>query len=175
MESRFFLTVDLKDFFTNITNKQVYQTLISYNIPWKEARILTKLTTFKGSLPQGAPSSTALANLVFSSTALALERFSANHGITFTSFIDDLTFSAKKDFKHLTPQIIALIKQNGFFLNQKKIHYTRNVGKITGLIVKKNKISLEKEMSLNLENPRIKAYADSVFKYYSQYEKAKNS
>ena len=163
--SKFFLTVDLKSFFTNISHKRINHTLLSYGFSWEEARIITRLCTLNGSLPQGAPTSTALANLVFAATALELETMCIEKNIIFTNFVDDLTFSSCKDFEYFIPQILCLLKKNGFVINHKKIHYRRDSCEITGLLAKNRKLQLEETMMQRLENPQVKAYANRVYKY----------
>jgi RNA-directed DNA polymerase len=58
------LKLDLRDFFPSISRRQVQGIFrrAGYTVP--VARLLTSLTTFGGGLPQGAPTSPALANLV---------------------------------------------------------------------------------------------------------------
>jgi RNA-directed DNA polymerase len=96
IESKYFFTIDLKDFFSKISHKQVHQMFIENGYCWEAARILTKLTTYKYNLPQGAPTSPVIANLAFKQTALQLMEIIKGYGITFTTFLDDLTFSSKK-------------------------------------------------------------------------------
>ena len=159
------MTVDLKDFFSNITHKQVYNALIENHFADKEAKKITRLTTLNGSLPQGAVTSTALANLVFSSTAIEIQAFCVKKGIIFTAFIDDLTFSSNKDFEFYKNDLLQFIKQNGFRLNHKKIKYRRNSCEVTGLIIKNQMLHLEKEMLNRCWMPQIKAYANTVAKH----------
>src|SRR5690606_10788268 len=61
-------TTDLKDFFPSITNKAVNEMFVSQGFSHKVSGLLTKLTTYKGKIPQGAPTSSTLANLVFIKT-----------------------------------------------------------------------------------------------------------
>jgi RNA-directed DNA polymerase len=168
--SCYYLNIDLKNFFERISNKQVNQALRNYGFSWEESRLITKFTTFKGSLPQGAPSSTTLANLVFSPIAISLEKLCQEKGIIFTNFVDDLTFSANKDFEYLIPQILDILKQNGFCANQRKIHYKHGSCEVTGLIVKKGQLHLCDAMLARMDNPGIKAYADNVAKYNATLE-----
>ena len=170
IESKFFLTIDLKDFFTRISNYRVHGVFIENGFPWDVARILTKLTTHNGSLPQGAPSSPVLANLAFSKTAHQLETLIKAHKITFTVFLDDLVFSSKNDFKYLIPQILEIIRTNKFFPHNKKIHYRQYTCEVTGLIVGNGKLKLVPKMKQEaLQNPRIKGYAQYVEKLCQQY------
>jgi len=162
--SHFFM-VDLKNYFSNISNTQVHKTLLSLGFSMSNARIITRLTTFDGHLPQGAPTSPTLANLVFAKTATELSHYCKSKEIVFTNYVDDLVFSANMNFKEFIPEILALIKQNGFFLNHKKIRYRRRYGEVTGLFVKGGLLHLKKEMNDNIGNPGIKNYAERVDDY----------
>ncbi len=46
------------------------------------ARVLTQLTTYKGRIPQGAPTSPMIANLVFVKTGKKLEEFAKENNLT---------------------------------------------------------------------------------------------
>nr|WP_294942551.1 reverse transcriptase family protein [uncultured Mucilaginibacter sp.] len=161
----FFLTVDLRSFFANIGRNRIYKTLVERGFTHTEAYKITRLSTLDGVLPQGAPTSTAIANLVFSATASLLDQFCIPYGITFTVFVDDLNFSSKSDFEKHVPEILAIIKDNQFFINHRKVHYRRGCCEITGLIVKNKKLHLEKKMSQNLHVPGVNAYAKLVNTY----------
>lgn len=124
-------TTDLKDFFPSISNKSVYAMFINNKFSPDVSSILTKLTTYKGSIPQGAPTSTTLANLVFCQTGKNLYEFSKKNELTFTSFVDDLSFSSKKDFKDKVPYILEIITKD-YKISHQKTHYSRNPN-ITGL------------------------------------------
>jgi RNA-directed DNA polymerase len=160
-----FLTVDLKNFFTNISHQQVFQMLIGNCFTPAVARMVTKLTTYKGYLPQGAPSSPVIANLCFLKVARKMADFSIENNIRFTVFLDDLSFSSKTDFKKLVPEILNSIKSCGFFPSSNKIHYSTYKSEITGIIVCKNKVSVIKEMRKEAQtNAHLNAYINSVYK-----------
>ena len=151
----------------------MHQALQTCGFSWREARALTRLTTFEGSLPQGAPTSTTLANIVFSSTALKLAEFCAGKKVVFTNFVDDLTISAAKDFKNLTPQLLEILRQNRFFVNHNKIHYKRNYCEITGLFVRNGQLKLEKEMLLRANLPGVRGYVNAVARHNIACRKTK--
>src|SRR5689334_20435078 len=102
---------------------------------WEAARVLTKLTTYQYRLPQGAPTSPVIANLAFKQTALQLLEVVKGQDITFTTYLDDLTFSSKKDFRHLTQLILETINTNKFQPHSDKINYSENICDVTGLFV----------------------------------------
>jgi len=167
--NKFFFTIDLKIFFGNISNLRVNHILIDRGFTWDEARMIARITTFKESLPQGAPTSTTLANLAFAHTASLIEDFCSKKGIKFTVFVDDLTFSSRQCFKHYKDQILEIIKQNKFFVNQRKVHYRHNCCEITGLYVKGNKLFLPKQILANINKPGISEYIESFRKQYKGY------
>jgi RNA-directed DNA polymerase len=135
MGNKYFLAVDLKNFFPNITHRQVFQMFRYYNFSPTASHILTKLTTRKGSLPQGAPTSPIIANLVFTQMGLQLDKMAKNNNITFTAFLDDLEFSSTSDFKNLIQEILQKIKSGGFYLHHKKISYKEKRPEVTGLLI----------------------------------------
>jgi len=168
LTQKHFLTIDLKDFFSKITHYKVHQMFINNGFSHCTSHILTKLTTIHGSLPQGAPSSPVIANLVFMNTAKRLFEFSNRHGITYTNYLDDQSFSSKYSFKHLVPEILKIIKEDGFFPSHNKIHYRIYTCEITGLVVKNNLLDLVPEMKKKINTNRyVKAYAKQIQQFNS--------
>ena len=143
-------TTDLKDFFPSITNKAVYEMFINHHFSPQIASILTKLTTFKGKIPQGAPTSSTLANLVFMKTGDILYQFAQENQLTFTSFVDDMTFSSSTDFKSKIPEILKIIT-NDYKISHKKTNYSRNPN-ITGLHPMNNHLKLPKSFMDKLKS-----------------------
>lgn len=133
-------TTDLKDFFPSITNKSVYEMFVEEKFSHEVSSLLTKLTTYNGKIPQGAPTSSTLANLVFRKTGNILDNFSKENGLTFTSFVDDMTFSSPNDFKEIVPEILDIITAD-FKISHKKTNYSRNPN-ITGLHPMNNHLKL---------------------------------
>lgn len=143
-------TTDLKDFFPSITNKAVYEMFIKQCFSHQIASVLTKLTTFKGKIPQGAPTSSTLANLVFMKTGDILHQYAQDNKLTFTSFVDDMTFSSSTDFKSKVPKILEIIT-NDYKISHKKTYYSRNPN-ITGLHPMNNHLKLPKSFMNKLKS-----------------------
>lgn len=90
-------TVDVKKFFDNVDHRLVFRTLREFGFGTSVASLLTKLTTRKGLLPQGAPTSGVLANLVLARPVDAPTRAHAEStGTTFTRFVDDFGLSGDR-------------------------------------------------------------------------------
>lgn len=142
---KYHFTTDLRNFFPSINHYKVFEMLCNYQFSHEVARLLTKLTTYKGRLPQGAPTSSTLANLVFVKTGKNLESFAKKHQITYTSFVDDLTFSSPFDFKDKTNEIIEIIRKDGFKISHNKTNYSRNP-LVTGVHVMNNHLKLSENI-----------------------------
>lgn len=121
LNARVIVTADIKGFFPSITTFQVYEI-------WSRllgcspeiAATLTRLTTFERRLPQGAPTSSTLANLVLFSFDQPIRSFCAKHGITYTTWIDDLIFSGAES-RSVINVAVAALREGGFSLPHKKL------------------------------------------------------
>ena len=166
LNKKYFLTIDLKNFFSNINHRQVYKVFCRLGFSPSVTRILTQLTTYQASLPQGAPSSPVIANLIFLNTAEKLYSLAKSNNITFTTFLDDLTFSSNYDFKDIIPKIISLISNNRFQVAYEKIHYRKGYCEITGLFVKRGVLELPYVMQHKAKsNYCLWAYENQVQQY----------
>ena len=87
------IRMDLIDFFpsTQATRVQRYFRRVGWNRP--AARLLTRLCTDQGGLPQGAPTSPRLSNLVNYKVDARIAGMVAAMGGRYTRYADDLTFS----------------------------------------------------------------------------------
>lgn len=174
---KYVFQTDLKDFFPNITNKKVYETFVRIGFSHDVSSTLTKLTTFKGHLPQGAPTSTTIANLVFMPTGLELQAIAKREGLGFTTFVDDITMSSQKDFKHIVPEIIETITSRGFKISQGKTTYKSGITEITGVKMLNNSMTSTDKFNLSFikeadkESPRAKGmknYKNRILKLSSK-------
>ena len=103
------------------------------------SRILAQLCTYKGMLPQGAPSSPKLANLCCYRMDRRLAAFAGSQGFVYTRYADDMTFSSfsPNRLAKSLPMVARIVESSGFKLNSSK---TRLAGpsaclRVTGLVV----------------------------------------
>lgn len=170
IENKFFLSIDLKDFFKRINHFQIYYTYVENGYCAEVARILTKLSTYNYSLPQGAPTSPVLANLAFKKTTLELLELIKDRNITFTTFLDDLTFSSKDDFLVLKQQILKIIKKNKFFPHPEKVCYCTDKCDVTGIFVGNGTLEIHPQMLHEAKiNCKVSNYVMYVQKRYQNY------
>ena len=143
---------DLENYFTNISHKQVYNRFCSMGCSPDVARILTKLTTYKGRIPQGAPTSTMLANLV---AAFARDKNSFNARIyslakkrnaTATTWVDDVAISGPRYIQKEAKTFEKIARQSGFIPNTGKNEFIGSNQQqfVTGAVVNQ-KVSASKK------------------------------
>jgi len=100
------------------------------------SRLLTRLVTVRGALPQGAATSAAVANLFAVPVDEGLEPSVKRHALSYSRFVDDLTFSGDRP-KLLVDQTTRLLKRRGLSLAPEKLKVCARGApqEITGLIV----------------------------------------
>lgn len=108
---------------------QNYNNLLSF--------FFAQFCTLDGVLPQGAPASPMLSNLVFLPLDQQIAAFCAAQGIAYTRYSDDLTFSGDFYPDSLIPFVRRLLGENGFRLNSRKTVIARsgNRQQVTGVLV----------------------------------------
>ncbi len=87
------LRMDLQKFFTSTTTKRVHDYFRAIGWNGEAAGLLTRLCTHQDSLPQGAPTSPRLSNLVNVGMDVRLYNLAGEYGAVYTRYTDDLTFS----------------------------------------------------------------------------------
>lgn len=119
------LNFDIKQFFPSVKPRYVYQMFYEQlRFPANVAHWLTKLVTFKGQLPQGAPTSTVVANLVILPLCRRLELLASKHHSNYGQFVDDGTLSGPLYLQNLRDLIEKIIRQEGFQASP-KLHKRR--------------------------------------------------
>jgi len=105
-----------------------------------------------GSLPQGAPTSPALSNLVCSAMDVQLEALAGKVGATYSRYADDLCFSFSSSSRATVFQakksVSKLLWKNGFRENSKKTRIIPPGARklVTGLVVNTNTPSVPREI-----------------------------
>jgi RNA-directed DNA polymerase len=110
------------------------------------SRLLTQLTTFEGHLPQGAPTSTTLANLVLMLPDEKCQTLSQRLGLRMTRFVDDIAFSGAESRSVINP-VVDILHRAGFRVPHRKIKVMPNWKPqvITGLLVNNKRIVVPRE------------------------------
>jgi hypothetical protein len=162
------LKVDLKDFFPTVTAARVVALFLAAGYPEPVARLLAGLCTNRvprevweapgapgpgpetwrarrlyeqPHLPQGAPTSPALANLLAYRLDARLAGLAASAGARYTRYADDLVFSGGRDLeqslRRFTAHASAAALEEGFAVNPRKTRVMRRGARqrVAGVVV----------------------------------------
>lgn len=153
---RWVLNLDLHDFFGTVNFGRVRGTLIkdnSFQLHPTVATLIAQIACRNNALPQGAPSSPILANMVTRPLDLKLVDIANQHGLRYSRYADDITFSTRiRDFPPalvdnsatesghawaLGSRLEKAITKAGFTVNPKKtrLQYLESRQEVTGLVV----------------------------------------
>ncbi len=139
---------DLENFFPSITIEMVHRTLNGelkcYKPSCRVLSILSRLMTVPRTdgveaLPQGAPTSPYISNLILKPLDKRLSKFAENNGYRYTRYADDITFSRAGSFNPCFPMktdtILSIIEDFGLNVNHKKTRLSFSSGhmEVTGL------------------------------------------
>ncbi|KAF0221144.1 MAG: RNA-directed DNA polymerase [Geobacteraceae bacterium] len=114
-------TFDLKSFFPSVRPERVNRAFIDeLGCHDDLASLLTKLVTCDYQLPQGAPTSTDIANIVTFRLQSRLLGLAKQWGLKFTIYADDVTFSGKDIPKEIENKVKMIVKDEGY-----RIHPTK--------------------------------------------------
>lgn len=108
VRKRFVLNIDLKDFFKSINYGRVRGLLMSpmYSANEEVATVIAQLCCFENSLPQGAPTSPVISNMICGKLDADLKGLARELGCTYTRYCDDITLSC--DRAHFPPQLAVV-------------------------------------------------------------------
>jgi retron-type reverse transcriptase len=133
--------MDIRDFFpsTSAARVEAYFRRIGWNKD--AAALLTKLTTTDGGLPQGAPTSPRLSNVVNYYLDVQLDRLVGRRYGEYTRYADDITFSFPEDYprhvRGIIQQARRILKVKGYKVHGRKLRILRQHQRqlVTGLVV----------------------------------------
>ena len=156
---QFVVNLDLKDFFPSIGYRRVRHAFRRVGYSGAVSTVLALLctecprqpVTFNGEryevasgplgLPQGAPTSPTLSNLVARKLDKRLAGFARKLGLNYTRYADDLTFSGPAELAPRIGYILAKVRhvaqEEGFTVNEKKTRVMRRsrAMEVTGVVV----------------------------------------
>jgi hypothetical protein len=134
------VTADVQDFFPT-THEWRIEEWWHARVEDDLARLLTRLTTYRGGLPQGAPTSPGLSNFVNRDLDDVLARRADAAGARYTRYCDDLAFSWRQgteppsDFE---AGVRAALGEFGYTLHPEKgwrVQYRSEEPEIVGVIL----------------------------------------
>ena len=196
---RYVINLDLKDFFDSFHFGRVrgfFMKNKDFELPQEVATVIAQLTCYQGSLPQGAPTSPVITNLICNIMDIHLLKISKKYFLDYTRYADDLTFSTNKHdflkyYSSFLEEVREEIQKSGFSINDKKtrIQFKDSKQEVTGVIVNKKlnvdriyyrqtramAYSLYKNRTITLDGKSITVnQLEGRFSFINQFDKYNN-
>lgn len=133
VKRKYVFNMDLENFFEQIHFGRIRGMLMKppYNIGEEAALVIAQIACYKGKLPQGAPSSPILTNMICAPLDTQLTKLAKKYNMQYSRYADDITFSSKEEFPkeiiytdlcgaHVGQELKEILLKNSFAINQKK-------------------------------------------------------
>ena len=175
---KYILNIDLKNFFDSFNFGRVRGFFIKdrdFAVSPEIATVIAQIACYQGKLPQGAPSSPIITNLITRILDYRIVKIAKKYRFTYSRYADDMTFStnrelnsnklrASKELENFLTELEEIIISSGFEINPKKTRLSNNMQRqeVTGLVVNK-KINVKREYIKNTRAMAFQLYKDGAF------------
>lgn len=160
--------IDIKKFYPSTTHEIVKRGFKKvFRCSDDIAETLASLSTVKGYVPTGSPLSQNLAFMVNLHTFDHINIYAKSRGLTFTLYVDDLTFSGKVIPKNLLAYVKNHLKKNNGYACHKIKNYNQDTEKvITGVVLDGASLKVKKNQRHKIARLRsmVSYYCDPVRK-----------
>ncbi|WP_444926959.1 reverse transcriptase family protein [Microbulbifer sp. TRSA002] len=125
-DAKILISIDIKRFFDNIRPVHVSSIFKNFlRFPPDISDLLTKIVTLGDKVPQGACTSTYIANLLFFNTEYQIVSELRNKGISYSRLLDDVTLSSpdsipEKEVSGYIKKIAGMFRKYDLKVNNKK-------------------------------------------------------
>ncbi len=136
LRKEFVLNIDLNDYFGSITFGRVKRLFQSYPLELNHpvATVLAHICCYEGSLPQGAPTSPIVSNMITYKLDNTLRALALSCSCSYSRYADDITFSFTNRERSLPREVVyfkgeelvlgehlkTIVEENGFSINDDK-------------------------------------------------------
>lgn len=133
--------IDIKNFFPRTSAHRLFAYLRMIGWDREAAGLIVILCTRKNSLPQGAPTSPILSNLVNYCMDARLAGLAARSHAIYSRYADDLIFSFELDnrrfIRGVVRRVVRILHDFGYQINRSKLRVMRQHNRqlVTGLVV----------------------------------------
>ncbi len=192
INQNYVFNIDLKDFFPSITRARICARLKVKPFEFSDdiARMISGLCTMKVTdgenvkyvLPQGAPTSPTITNIICDKLDHKIAGLAKRFGLNYSRYADDITFSSshnvyqeESDFRK---ELQRIVTDEGFVINDKKTRLQKRGSRqeVTGVIVcEKTNVTKKyvKEIRNLLYIWERYGYNDAVSRFFPEYKKEK--
>ena len=175
---KYILNIDLKNYFDSFNFGRVRGFFIKdrdFAVSPEIATVIAQIACYQGKLPQGAPSSPIITNLITRILDYRIVKIAKKYRFTYSRYADDMTFStnrelnsnklrASQELENFFAELEEVIISSGFEINPKKTRLSNNMQRqeVTGLVVNK-KINVKREYVKNTRAMAFQLYKDGAF------------
>jgi retron-type reverse transcriptase len=148
---RVIVKVDIEDFFGSVTSTMIITALRKEKLQSEYINEMVEVCTLNAVLPQGAPSSPLLSNIVFKEADYRIAGLAKKFRATYSRYADDLCFSSNNyKLNLILPELEWILNSCEFKVNHKKTQVIRKGCRqiITGVVVNK-KAGAPRELGRN--------------------------
>nr|WP_314369197.1 reverse transcriptase domain-containing protein [uncultured Acinetobacter sp.] len=189
-DKKWVLRIDLKDFFSSIHFGRVRGVYKYLGCNDEISTYLAQLSCYNGKLPQGAPTSPILSNLIVMKMDGQLSKLAKDNLCFYTRYCDDIYFSTNRKkfpqniaffdhssdnkFCQIGGDLEKIIKGNDFIINEKKVYLSNKSNRqfVTGLVVNE-KVNVNRKFIRNIRPILKRLQKDEKFKkeYFEKFNK----
>ena len=146
------LKIDLKDFFPSISKERVISMFYNFGYPPDLSFYLGSFCCLEDCLPQGAPTSPAISNIIAKNLDNRILAFVKKFDLKYTRYADDLAISGKRIPTKFIDYLDKIIEEEAFEMNPLKTQLYKKQGKriLTGVSIGTNKLRAPKEYKRKL-------------------------
>ena len=168
------VTVDLADFFPSITSRALRRWFAQQGWHGLVLRVLMRLTAYRGSLPQGAPTSPALSNLINLQLDRDLTEMATLTRGHYSRYCDDLAFSWATDREPAgwRNQVEERLRREGYTINRQKgwrLQTAADHPELTGIAIHGFRLKPNRENAAKIWRLRWKAKSEHEWQKWQGY------
>lgn len=168
------LTVDLADFFPSTSSRRIRDWFRQQGWHGQALGVVMRLTSYRGSLPQGAPTSPALSNLVNGQLDRDLTEMTTLTRGHYSRYCDDLAFSWSTDREPTAwrNQVEERLRRDGYTINEEKgwkLQSASENPELTGIAIHGSRIAPSKENVKKIRRLRWKPKSGSSWQQWQGY------
>jgi hypothetical protein len=111
---------DLKRAFPSVNAKMVHEALVTRGMPADSVALVRRLITYRNELPQGAPTSNHVLDMVLAGMDDAVATAATLAGAFYTRYVDDITLSGPAPLSNVLAVVDSAVRSAGLKLNTSK-------------------------------------------------------
>jgi retron-type reverse transcriptase len=168
--------VDIVKFFPNSHHSRVYEVFKSLGCNHSVSRLLKRLTTHNYELPQGAPTSPILANLLLHNLDKRVQELCRQTGLTYARYFDDITLSGRQNPRKFDSKIHQIARDSGYEIHVEekvRLMHQTDIQEVTGIIVNTENLELPdnyvQKLKDQIELAKTNNFSDQYYENPTKY------